>query len=97
MPLDSGIHPSPPRNGAGLAALILGMLGIALSFVPFLSEVAAIPCAIAALIASYIGCDRVERGLATNRVDAVVGGVLGGLALMSAVLINLAVYSGQSG
>ncbi|MFB7874523.1 hypothetical protein ACFC06_04670 [Nocardia sp. NPDC056064] len=96
MPPDSGVHPSSPRNGVGLAALVLGVLGLGLSFVPLLSEFLAIPCSIAALIACYVGCDRVERGLATNRTDAIVGGVLGALALLMALLINLAVYSGQS-
>ncbi|MDO3645836.1 hypothetical protein [Nocardia mangyaensis] len=94
MSFDNENLSTPPRQGVGLAALVLGVLGLALSFVPFLSEFVAIPCAVAAVIASYIGCDRVERGLATNRKDAVIGGLLGGLALMMTVFINLAVYSG---
>ncbi|WP_278265378.1 hypothetical protein [Nocardia sp. AG03] len=99
MPPDSGIYPPPPRNSVGLAALVLGILGLALSFIPFTGEFVAIPCAVAALITAYIGydrVDRVDRGIATNRADAVVGGLLGLLALMTAMLINLAVYSGQS-
>ncbi|MFQ6226110.1 hypothetical protein [Nocardia sp. NPDC002869] len=45
------------------------------------------------MIAGFIGWDRVDRGIATNRKDALIGGVLGFIAPM----MTLLVYAATSG
>ncbi|MEV0361308.1 hypothetical protein [Nocardia fusca] len=83
----------PARNGAGLAALLLGIFAVAFAFIPFASEIFTAPAGLAAVIAGFIGWDRVDRGIATNRTDALIGGVLGVVAL----LLTLLVYAATSG
>lgn len=86
--------PTPtPRNGAGTAALILGVVALAGNFVPIVGDFIAVPAALGAVVTSYIGFDRVYQGLATNRGDAVVGGSLGVLTL----LITLVVFAATQG
>ena len=85
--------PTPlPRNGAGHAALGLGVAAIAFTFVPIVGEFIAIPAAIAAVVTSFIGFDRVDQGRATNRGDAVVGGGLGVFALLTMLVMFAAVH-----
>ncbi|WP_280235196.1 hypothetical protein [Nocardia cyriacigeorgica] len=83
----------PPRNGVGLAALVLGIFALAFVFIPFTGEVLTVPAGIAAVTAGFIGWDRADRGIASNRGDALVGGVLGAVALMVTLLIYAATSS----
>ena len=87
---DSG---QSPRNGAGHIALTVGVAAIALTLLPVVGEFLAIPVALVATIAGFIGFDRADRGHATNRGDAVVGGGLGVLSL----LVNLAMLAAVHG
>lgn len=82
----------PPRNGAGLAALVLGIVACAFSFVPGFGELVAAPAAVASVATAFVGWDRIERGVATNRMDTVVGGVLGAFALGLTLLVYLATH-----
>lgn len=90
------VAPPPPRNGMGLAALILGIVAFTFSFIPFLSEFLAAPSAVAAVAAAFINWDRIERGRATNRADTLAGGILGALALAMTLLVYLATHSDSS-
>ncbi|MGE2729651.1 hypothetical protein ACQI4F_09235 [Mycolicibacterium vaccae] len=81
-----------PRNRAGHAALILGVVALAFVFVPVIGEFVSIPAAVGAVVAGFVGFDRVGRGVATNRRDAVIGGVLGVLVLFMSLLIFAAVH-----
>ncbi|MFD3509756.1 hypothetical protein [Nocardia sp. NPDC058666] len=89
--------PPPPRNGMGLAALILGITACVFSFIPFLSEFLAAPAAVGAVAAAFISWDRIEHGTATNRADTIAGGILGALALAVIVLVYLATHGSNSG
>ncbi|MFE6924558.1 hypothetical protein ACFVAV_26280 [Nocardia sp. NPDC057663] len=86
----------PPRNGAGLASLVLGIVACVFSFIPFATEFVAVPSSVAAVAAAFIGWDRIERGVATNRGDTIAGGVLGAFALATSVLVYLATHSSDS-
>jgi uncharacterized membrane protein len=70
---------TPPRNGAGTAAMVLGLVGLFFSvlFFPlgFVLDVAA-------LVLGIVGLKRARRGLATNRGAALAGVVLSILALL---------------
>ncbi|WP_040794936.1 hypothetical protein [Nocardia higoensis] len=80
----------PARNGVGLAALVLGIFSVAFTFIPFAGELLSAPTGFAAVTAGFIGWDRADRGIATNRADALVGGVLGAVAVMMALLVYVA-------
>ncbi|MFD3748070.1 hypothetical protein [Nocardia sp. NPDC058633] len=84
----------PPRNGVGLAALVLGIIACAVSFVPVVSEFVAAPAGIGAVAAAFVGWDRIDNGVATNRADTIAGGVLGAVALTVSALVYLATHSG---
>ncbi|MGE2836123.1 hypothetical protein [Mycobacterium sp. SMC-4] len=90
-----GSERSHPQNGAGQAALVLGVVAIVFVFVPVIGDFVSIPAAIGAVITGIAGFDRADRGRATNRLDAVIGGVLGLVALLVTLLIFAAVHGGE--
>jgi len=75
-----GYLPAVTRNGMGVAALVLGILGVltAVFLVGGLLGVVAIIC-------GAVGVGRVNRGEATNRGMAITGIVLGVIAALITV------------
>jgi hypothetical protein len=73
-----------PQNGMGVAALVLGIIGIAICPVIF---------SILAIIFGSIGIQRANRGLATNRGVAVAGLVLGIIGVVLGVIVALLVVA----
>ncbi len=73
---------NPPRNGLGIAALIIGIIGCLFGFVPFTFWIAG-PMGVTALVLGLAGRGRVKRGEASNRITTWAGIVvgLGSLAL----------------
>jgi hypothetical protein len=83
----------PPRNGLGVAALILGILALLAA----VSILGGILLGLVAIILGVLGWRRAKRGEATNGGLAVVGLVTGSLAvLISAGLLALGVSVLQS-
>lgn len=84
-----------PRNGLGVAALVVGIVSVLLGVVPLLGFVGLV-----AVVLGVVGLSRVRRGLATNRGMSITGIVLGGLAVLAAlawlVLIAL-VFNSDTG
>jgi hypothetical protein len=90
----SDVHPAPerpswptataaPRNGIGTAALVLGIIGLALAVV-----VVGGLLRLVAVVLGIVALARVRRGEATNRGVAIAGIVTGGLAIvLSGVII----------
>ena len=70
-----GAPPVRRRNGMGVAALVLGIVGFLVG-----------PCSILAIIFGRIGLNRVARGEATNRGVAQAGFVLGIVTLLLWIL-----------
>lgn len=68
----------PPKNGKGIAALVLGILGLILSlcFGPF------IILSILAIIFGALGIREANAGLATNRGMSIAGLVMGLVAIV---------------
>ncbi|MFK0101554.1 DUF4190 domain-containing protein [Streptomyces sp. NPDC091040] len=75
----------PARNGLGIAALILGLIGAVSGLVPFLFWLAGILGTIA-LILGLVGRGRAKRGEATNKKMATFGTVLALIALIMSVV-----------
>ncbi|WP_370412264.1 DUF4190 domain-containing protein [Streptomyces fradiae] len=74
-----------PSNGLGVAALVLGIVGLVTAIIPFLFWLGAI-LGLLALIFGIVGTARAGKGLATNKGMAVTGLVLGVLAMIVAVV-----------
>ncbi|MDN3270645.1 DUF4190 domain-containing protein [Streptomyces sp. MA15] len=76
------------RNGFGIAALVLGIVGALL----FWTAIGGIVLGLLAVVFGVLGFRRGKRGVATNGTMAVIGAVLGALALVvSSVLLALGV------
>lgn len=75
-----------PRNGAGTAALTLGIIAAVFVFVPIVGMYVALPCAPVALVCGLIGYLRAEEGTASNKKTAVAGAVLGLLATVTEIV-----------
>ncbi|MFC7382845.1 hypothetical protein [Sphaerisporangium rhizosphaerae] len=73
-----GYRPEP-KNGLGLAAVIVGGIGILFGFVPLTFWVAG-PLALTSIALGLAGIARVRRGTATNQAVSSIGLVLGVLA-----------------
>jgi len=79
-----GAYPAP-RNGLGTAALVLGIIGVVLCWIPFTGWA----LNILAVIFGAIGRKRAINGEANNKSSAVAGLVLGvvGLAVWVVIVI----------
>ena len=90
-PFAGGAHPpyaaggraGPPRNGMGIAALILGIVAL----LGFWTIVVGIVFGLLALIFGIIGRKRAARREATNGGAALAGAILGGVALAGSLLV----------
>ncbi|MDQ1630624.1 MAG: hypothetical protein QOC80_596 [Frankiaceae bacterium] len=98
MPADHGAYGNEvppgllrPRNGAGRAALICGVLALicAIGFFLIITVPVAILLGLAAIVLGVMGRSRVRRGIATNRGSATFGILTGLLSLL--LLAGLAV------
>ncbi|MFI8965114.1 DUF4190 domain-containing protein [Streptomyces sp. NPDC053493] len=74
-----------PRNGLGVTALVLGIVGLVFAIIPIFFWLGAI-LGVLALIFGIIGASRASKGLATNKGMAITGTVLGGLSVVVAVI-----------
>ncbi|MEU5462882.1 DUF4190 domain-containing protein [Streptomyces althioticus] len=76
------------RNGFGIAALVLGIVGVLLFWTAF----GGIVLGLLAVVFGVLGFRRGRRGVATNGTMAIIGAVLGALTLVvSSVLLALGV------
>lgn len=74
------LAPAAPRNGFGIAALCLALVGLPFVLVP-LGAVVAVLLGVPAIVLGLLGRARVRRGVATNRTLSLVGAALGLLTL----------------
>jgi hypothetical protein len=73
--------PAPPGNELGTASLIVGVIGLGLSFVPLVGVIAW-PLVIIGLVLGILGLLRANRADATNRGVAIAGIVCSGAGLL---------------
>lgn len=74
-----------PSNGLGLAGFVLGLVGLVLSFIPFVGVVAW-PLVILGIIFSAIGISKAVKGRATNKGLAISGLVVSVIGLVICIL-----------
>ncbi len=73
-----------PRNGFGIAALVLGILSIPAGF----TVIFGVPLAIAAIVFGALGRGRAKKGLANNGGLALTGLILGVVGLLISIAIG---------
>ncbi|MGW1679410.1 hypothetical protein [Saccharopolyspora sp. NPDC002376] len=88
-PPTAGHHAPAPRNGFGITALVLAIVGAVFGLIPLTGLVALILGALAVLF-GLLGVGRVRRGAATNRVMTWIATGLGvGVAALGIVGIAM--------
>lgn len=75
---------SSPRNGLGVAALVLGIIALVTSFFLLGGLIGLV-----AVILGIVGLVRVRRGQANNSGMAIAGIVTGALAILIAIIIGV--------
>jgi Protein of unknown function (DUF2510)/Domain of unknown function (DUF4190) len=86
QPSPVGLAQGPrPRNGLGIAALILGVLGALSGLIPLLFWIAGI-LGVIGLILGFVGRGRAKRGEATNGTMALWGIITSAVALLLSVV-----------
>jgi hypothetical protein len=83
-----GYGGSSPRNGIGIAAMVVGIVAIFLFWIPLLGLV----LAIVALVLGIVGIRKASRGEATNKGMAIAGVVTGALALLGSIFITIVFF-----
>ena len=76
---------NPEKNGLGLAAVILGPIGLLFAIIP-LTGFIAVALGITGLILGLAGYSRVRKNKATNGKTAITGVILSLLALIIGVI-----------
>ena len=76
------VPPPRPKNGMGIAALVLGILAILFCW----TAAGGIVFGILAIVFGVIGAGRARRGQATNRGVAIAGIITGVLALIVGIV-----------
>lgn len=82
-----GGHVLPaPRNGLGTASLVLGIVGLAMSWMPFIGFIGFV-CGLVGIALGVAGIYRVSTRKATNRTAAIIGVVLSALAVLISIVV----------
>lgn len=83
-----GSNGMPYSNGLGTAAMVLGIVGVTVFWLPWVNFV----CPTLALIFGWVGLNRVKKGTASNKGSAVTGLVLGGIVwALSLIVVIIAI------
>jgi hypothetical protein len=85
-----GLLPEP-RNGFGITALVLAIIGLVSSLVPLTGFLATI-LGVLAVVFGLLGLGRVQRRIATNRALTIVGTVLGLIAMLIGIIGMVIVF-----
>ena len=84
-------HGAPPRNGLGIAALILGIIGAISGLIPLLFWIAG-TLGVIGLILGFVGRARAKRGEATNGRTALWGIITSAIALILSIVGMVIVF-----
>ena len=81
-------HPARRRNGAGTAALVIGVVSLVLAILVIFAPLA-VPLGILAAVLGGVGMSRASKGEADNRSHAVTGLVTGLLGVIIPIAIGI--------
>ena len=84
-----------PRNGLGMAALVCGIIAVALSFIPGVN-IFTWPLGVLAIVFGAVGWARANKGQATNKGQAIAGLVLGIASFFTFCLIYVLIGANSS-
>ena len=87
------VGPPRPRNGVGVAALVLGIVGLALCW----TVLGGVVLGILGVVFGAVGVRRVARGEATHRGMALAGLITGGVGLVVGVMLLVVIVAGIIG
>lgn len=73
--------PGPEKNGYGVTALVLGIIGIILGFIPFAGIAISLLLGCVGVILGVLGIRRVAKGLASNKAMSIIGTTLSALSI----------------
>jgi hypothetical protein len=77
-----------PRNGVGVAALVVGVVALVLAALILFAPLAAL-LGLVAVILGVVGVSRAGKGVADNRGQAVAGLVTGALGLVIGIALTV--------
>ncbi len=83
----SDYRAAEPRNGMGVAALVVGVVSLVLAILVITSPFAFI-LGIIAIILGAVGMSRASKGVATNRGQALAGLLTGLLSILLAIVVG---------
>jgi hypothetical protein len=81
-PYGGGYGAEAPRNGMGVAALVVGIVALLLSWFPGAGLLGVV-----AIILGVVGLGRVRKRIATNRGMSIAGIVLGAIATVIGIVV----------
>ncbi|MDD9205083.1 DUF4190 domain-containing protein, partial [Georgenia sp. 10Sc9-8] len=79
-----GPYQEQPRNGLGIAALVVGIVSLLVAWLPFIGLISVLG-GVVGIVLGAMGLKRVGRGEATNRGTAVAGIVVSVVAILLAI------------
>lgn len=77
----------PARGGhrahrSGGYALVFGLLSVICALVPVIGDLVAVPTAVIAVVCGFVGVSQYDAGRAPRMLPALVGAILGAVALL---------------
>ena len=87
------VYPAAPRNGLGITALCLGIVGILFGLIPFTGFVAFALGAVGVIL-GLVGFSRARKRVATNTKTAVSGTILSLVAIGLGIWGMVVVFTG---
>ncbi|WP_182358266.1 DUF4190 domain-containing protein [Tomitella gaofuii] len=86
-----GPQSTPPRNGFGIAALIVGIIALLFGIIPFIGP-GGIVLGIIGLVLGIVALSKVRSGTADNRGVSIAGIVLSALAIVAGIITSLLLF-----
>ena len=74
------------KHRSGGYALLFGLLSLACALIPVIGDLVAVPAAIIAVVYGIVGVGHYDAGRAPRMLPALVGAILGAIALLIVVL-----------
>ncbi|ATE57469.1 MmpS family transport accessory protein [Actinosynnema pretiosum] len=78
-------HPQPAQNGMATGSLVLGLVGLLLSFIPFIGVIAW-PMVIVGLVLGLVAISKLKKNPANSKGLAISGTILSALGLIVCIL-----------